>query len=678
MSGIFGIVHLDGRSASRTIAEGMDAALAHRGGDARGVWVGERVALGHRLLATTPESLGERQPIVWRAPEAVLVADARVDNRADLIGQLDAADTASDAELILAAYLRWGEDCSSRIVGDFAFAIWDSRSRSLFCARDPMGVRPLYYFATPSVFVFASEIKALFCSGEVARRVDELQVARFLEADLRDREATLFSGVRRLPAAHALRVAERVGQPTRYWRLEEVEPLHLDSTAAYVEAFTEVFYEAVRCRMRSISPVGSALSGGLDSSSIACAARNILAQASGGPVQTFSATFTGLPETDRRLADESPFIDAVLATGGFRAHRFAADRSSPLRDFERMAWHLDQAPLAYNLYMHWGLFSAAQQAGVRVFLDGFDGDGCVSHGYERLDALLRAGDWETFDHQLRRLAQVQASDRPQDIVVRRVADSYGSRFLLSLLHERRLETWARATGELHHRFGVPRRRLVVRHGVLPLLSTVSNALGLRRGRAVDPASILTPELAARLASHPSSPQSDALEMEDIARAAHIRVIDNPLFQYGLELSDLSRSAFQVESRFPFFDRRLLEFCVSLPASEKLDDGWNRVVLRRAMEGILPPSVQWRPVKQNLSPNFRRGLMDDDRAFLEEAMTRLHLIRPYVDERKIEPIWRRFRSPEGVKSADLDAPILYRVASMTQWLSIQADSTGQAT
>src|SRR5690349_6199631 len=144
MSAICGIFHLDGEPVAREDIAAMSAALAHRGLDRDGLWSGSGVALGHRLLITTAESLTEVQPVVHSHRELVLVADARIDNRAELLAALHfpRVSSVTDSDIILASYERWGQDCVNRLIGDFVFAIWDGRSRTLFCARDPMGVRP--------------------------------------------------------------------------------------------------------------------------------------------------------------------------------------------------------------------------------------------------------------------------------------------------------------------------------------------------------------------------------------------------------------------------------------------------------------------------------------------------------------------------------------------------------
>ena len=196
MSGIVGICYLDNRSVDRPDLARMVETIAHRGPDGSGLWSEGPVGLGHRMLWTTPESLHERLPFVNRTGDIAITADARIDNRDELFRMLpmtgDSSGKVSDSQLILAAYENWGERCLEHLLGDFAFAVWDSRTQTLFCARDHFGVKPLYYYSSSKAFVFATEIKALLCLPEVPRQLDEMKVADYLTATFDDTAVTFY------------------------------------------------------------------------------------------------------------------------------------------------------------------------------------------------------------------------------------------------------------------------------------------------------------------------------------------------------------------------------------------------------------------------------------------------------------------------------------------------------
>jgi len=240
MSGIVGLWHLDGRPADRRRVARMTDTLSHRGPDDRGVWTGESVGFGHRMLETTPESAAETQPLTGRGGELVVAADARIDNRDDLIGALRLDDRfaspITDSEVILAAYEKWEDSCPEHLVGAYAFILWDRAEPCLLCARDHLGINPLCYYKGPHHFVAASELKALFASGMVPRRINEERVAEHLVVAPRDATSTFYENVYHVPPAHVLTVSPASVRKTRYWTLDTERELRLDSEEAYAEA----------------------------------------------------------------------------------------------------------------------------------------------------------------------------------------------------------------------------------------------------------------------------------------------------------------------------------------------------------------------------------------------------------------------------------------------------------
>src|SRR5919109_4236701 len=201
MSGIAGIYHLDGHPANPVLLTRMTDIIADRGPDGEGHWLAGPVGLGHRMLHTTSESLHQKQPVVDDTGQLVITADARIDNRDELISTLEVdrhhKGEISDAELILKAYEKWGQACPEKLLGDFAFAIWDGREHRLFCARDPIGIKPFYYYLDGKRFLWASEPRQIFQDAAISRQPNLCLVGRYLLNDFSEREETLYVGVRR-------------------------------------------------------------------------------------------------------------------------------------------------------------------------------------------------------------------------------------------------------------------------------------------------------------------------------------------------------------------------------------------------------------------------------------------------------------------------------------------------
>ncbi len=392
MSALFGIYYLDGRRVNDAELERMGEALAHRGGEGQAVLKRGSVGFGHLMRWTTPESKTEKLPRFNAEQGTLITCDGRVDNRDELIaflGLTGKKEEISDSQVILAAYERWGAACAKQILGDFAFVIWDEAKKELVAARDIFGVKPFYYYLNEKMFIFASEIKALLTHPDVPRRLNEIMVADHLLWCTEDKEITFYKDILRLPAARTMTVTPRKTRMERYWALDPHYELKLKSDEDYAERFRAIFIASVRARLRSAYPVGSLLSGGLDSSSIVCVARGLWAKKQRGEFHTFSAVFDDVSE-----CDEKPFIRAVTDLGWLRSHEIRADLVPPFFEIDKIFRALDEGHNCNLPFLWGGVYPAAKEAGVRVLLDGDGGDEAVSRGYPHMAELFAQLRWQ--------------------------------------------------------------------------------------------------------------------------------------------------------------------------------------------------------------------------------------------------------------------------------------------
>ncbi len=627
MSGIAGLYYLDGRPAEAGTVQAMLESISHRGPDSSGMWTNGPISLGHRMLWTTPESLHEKLPLVCESGNIVLTADARIDNRAELLSLLGngrPAGEVADSELIAQAYVKWGESCPERLIGDFAFVIWDARSRTLFCARDPMGVKPLYYYYGSNLFAFGSEVKALLALRDIPRRLNEERVAELLALNWEDCEGTFYEDICRLPAATYALVGAAGIKKQRYWSLDPKRELHLPSEQAYAEAMREVFTEAVRCRLRSAFPVGSMLSGGLDSSSIVCTARQILTEEGRGPLHTFSDIFPDLAERFPRI-DERPWIQAVVSPGGLEPHYINADGLNPL---DALLWSEDEPLPVPNNYISWFAFKEARRARVRVVLNGHDGDTVVSYGTGYLADLARSFKCVTL------LSEARALATRRGMPLRRVLWSDGLKYLCP-------PSVRRAYWKLRQ----------YSPAFVPFAIPINPVFAKRIG----------------LAQRIRTLEGDPAALPRTAREGHCESLQDGLLMFSTELYDKAAAVHSLEPRLPFLDRRLVEFCLALPTSQKLHQGWNRFVLRRAMDGVLPPQVQWRTDKGNLGPNIDQGLFERNHDLLEKvALRNPQVIGEYMDLDGLRKAYKRYESRPTRPWADDVFTILIAV-TLSHWL-----------
>lgn len=614
MSGIAGLLFLDGRPAERAVIERMNAAQAHRGSDNLAVHLAGPVALGHQLLDIGSDGLHVA------SDGAAITFHGRIDNRADLQATLAAAGS-GDAVLALAAYARWGEEFPLRLTGDFACAIWDPRQWRLFCVRDQMGIAPFYYQGDANVFRFASEPKALFAGGAARREPDGAAIAAFLAGLPPPVDRMFDPGIRRLPPGHCCSVDARGVRVHAYWQLEaRAERPRRDAP----EQFRALLGEAVACRTIGRAPVGAMLSGGLDSSSIACLAAPILAR-QGRALPTFSLVYDRTPEHNER-----PYIEAVLERGGLSPHFIAADDIDPFLRFDTMLGEQDGPFLAPNLATSRRTLAAARRAGIRIILDGHGGDEAVSSGGGRLSELAHGARLVALWRELRAL------DLGPDVPLHR--------------------TFVR----LLRRHG-PGRRLRSRLGRMRAPQG-----GRRPSGAVARFLAPDPDLRAAVADQFHQMQTVVGPRAHTERAQHLHILRGEYQSYAAEILDRSCMAAGVEGRYPFLDRRLVEFCVSLDAAEKMHGGWSRLILRRAMAGVLPPEVQWRRDKFDFSEHLLGGLIAG-RALVDDVLDRdVGGIGAHADVPALRAAFHAMvAAPDEIDGAAVQA--IWRTVALALWM-----------
>jgi asparagine synthase (glutamine-hydrolysing) len=592
---------VDGRQFDR-----MMAAIAHRGPDGTGRWHDAGIALGHALFRATPESVAEHQPL--RDARCALIWDGRLDNRNKLLAALRsrgvAVSGATDPELAFAAYLEWGPAAPEYLLGEFAFVVWDARTRMLFGARDRMGLRPFYYAEQGSAVLVASEAKALLAASDRAPEPDDVMVLGMLLSELRegDNHRSLFAGIRRLPPAHRLIITERATTIERYWVIEPSRRIEHARPEAYIEHFRSVFEEAVRCRTRSLTTIGSLLSGGLDSSAITAVAAH-----AGAPVEAF--TIHGQHPT----SDERVFAQQVAARSGVPLWEFEDRGRDPLHSLGYLLFAVG-CPLVTTHSDLDGLHRLLDSRGCRVVLDGTGGDHLVDEqGY--LSDLL----WHRPGHFMQE--------------ARAFASSYGA-----------------PAGET--------MRTAVKEALPLALRFGGKRLWRPLPAWVNPRTARTAGLDARRFA-PRSP----LAFRSCAQTISYEDTFSPTFLLQLELAEHEMAWRGREIRYPMLDSRLAEFILAVPWDQRCRDGERKWLLRQAMSDLLPDAVLCRRGKGDGTHAFDEALLALCRSDAPEPLAnRSGLLGRYVDLRAAEALVDRF--VRGARDARWD---VWSFVTLDHWL-----------
>ena len=553
MSGISGLFLRNGCPAPGDIVARMQRTASHYAAAAAArCWSAGCVALGHQPLAGR-EPGAKPGMLDDPAVDMAITFDGRLDNRGEIIAALEkpcAPGETSDAALALQAYVEWGDASAARLLGDFAFAVWDGRTRTVFCARDVFGVKPFYYHLTDRSFTWASGVAQLLASGVAAREPNEGMVAEYLAASIRSREETLYRGIMRLPPAHTLTVSRDSVRLRRYWQLDPAADVTCRDDAAYAERLWELLRAAVECRLRG-GPLGFFLSGGLDSSSVVATAAAL-----GQPVAAFSMVFPG-----QHGIDESGYIHDVAAASGATAYTIVAPRVQPGATRRNIVRRGDIADLPCDGIGE-SVLARMRERGVRVALTGHGGDHAFGGTVYHYADFLREGRYLAF------LRQAWADARTPG------------------------NGWSAWDPLLC--------------GVRPLLPqplrTAVRPLARRAGLVPAGPDWIDARLAARVAL--ADRLRGAVHAHDTSSFGRQTACDNyaegwlPLIN---EMTDRRAAEYGIEERHPFLDRRVVEFAVGLPENQRWQGQESKYVLRRALGSLLPESVRTRIDKADFSP-----------------------------------------------------------------------------
>ncbi len=533
MCGIAGFAGL----SDLPLLKAMIGTLAHRGPDDEDYFIGDNVSLAYRRLAIIDVAHGD-QPIFNEDNTKVVVYNGEIYNFRELRSQLEDKHqfrTHTDTEVIVHLYEEHGEDAIPMLNGMFAFAFYDSEADKLVLARDRFGIKPLYYFVEDGRLYFASEIKALLKCKRA--EPSDRQIYQYLVYRVHDHdENTFFEGIHRLMPGHYLIFQDGRATIKRYWEPKRVV---VSENGGLYERFRALFDNSVRSQLISEVPVGSCLSGGIDSSSIVATISLLMKQGLaeteviGDRQKTFSAVFPG------EINDESDYVEAMLSVTAVDSTIIQPQKADLWTELEKIIYYQDEPVVSTTVFAQWEVMKAASKK-VKVLLDGQGADELLA-GYI----------------------------------------PYYFAYLRQLLRERAYFAFLK---EFALSFDVLFKSLI---------EQAKRRVGITK--SVSAESVLNPQFAtSSRVPHPYTPTNNDLNqrlLEDLL------TLSLPAL---LRYEDRNSMAFSVEARVPFLDNDLVDFILSLPASHKIRNGWSKAIMRSAIGGRLPRKISRRRWKVGFS------------------------------------------------------------------------------
>ncbi|MDW3196130.1 MAG: asparagine synthase-related protein [Cytophagales bacterium] len=566
MSAIYGHVNWDRKPISPEIKSSFQKHLKHRGEDAHQIHEDEGLILGFLLNKTFRNDQLCRQPL--RYQNHIIVGDIRLDNRSELAGKLginrEELMLMQDALLIAKAFMKWDLSCAQHLIGDFSCVIWDQHRRRLYAIRDQTGMKALFYYQTQDSFIFASEIKAIVEHPDVEKLFNEERMIYHLLGINTEEDVvaeTFFKNVYQLFGGHYLLKDHKSTSTSKYWKLDRQKEIRYKHFEEYAEHFQTILGEAIACRMATDFDVGIALSGGLDSSSVAVIAAQQLAKEQ----KLLYATSSVMPtEGDFLEDDERPYIEAVLdqEENILIDYVFNKEQYEAYPEYEQ-AIGKAYTPSYWAYYIDEAFYRSlkSQNSNVRLMLTGVLGDAVVSYSGNGLEAhLLRTGAWAE-------LFRYYANLKNHSVI---------KHFM--------------------HKAIIPQVPLSIRRKIRP------KNYNVKRPDTVHPSWLQHTKY--RVKTHDYYYSDPSVNIH----ANIAEIINNQFWPTVFPDMETRSSYHNITYVNPLIDIRVMEFMMALPVSQLAPYGVKRGFIRYAMEGLLPEKIQWRHSKGIFAPDFSRRLV----------------------------------------------------------------------
>ncbi len=638
MNRIAGIFNLDGAPVDGAALRPMAVQLGAQSESQCQTWIEGPISMTCVQMGGVSENFSNREALNGRLPIAF---DGRIDNRDELLATLKPdPKPKTDADLVRAAYRKWGSETPQHLLGDFSLALWDTHSQRLLCARDHFGVKPFYYAVNDQVFVFASTPQAILASGLIPMVINPGRVADFVVDSYEDydKTSTFFESIQRLEPAHVLLVIPEGIKVLPYWELTPKDQHDSLNDQSYIDKFNELFSKAVHCRLNNGLTAAAMLSGGLDSSSIAAVGTHLLKHAMNQPLRTI-AVVSEKPGTNR----ETAYIQSMLSGNGFKSVVVAESEFIKHIDSLFVQFEKENEPFDYWMTLNRAVYLVAHSNGVSCVLDGIDGDATLS-ATGSIPNLWRRGKFKTALGETLGVGGL-IGGYYQYPKLKSVIGSLRSAFMPEMLRSA--------------------RRWVDRH----IFKKGSEAEVIK---AAIKSSLINHEFAQQvhLSERRAQVQAHRNRSNKLTPTqAHQHILNHPMYPVALERYERVAAAFGVEAAHPFFDVRLVEFCVSLPWYLKSHRGWTKMILRKACQDLLPEDVIWRKDKDSLMWYYNRLLLDVKLGDLLDAIrNEKSTLETYINYNKLWQICQNYcQAP-----SDEDARHIMHGAALAIWLQQQRE------
>jgi asparagine synthase (glutamine-hydrolysing) len=611
MSGIVGS-YLEDKKYTNLVLEKLLECQNYRARDGHTLIEDGKFGIGlayTRRLAEDP-----KKPKIFNKNDVYLSCDARIDNREELILELAIKKSnIAEGDLLLAAYLKWGESFVTHLIGDFSIIIIDTNLNCIFAYRDHLGIKPLFYRQSDKNLIISSDLKSLVASGGPFKNLgfedtDSDQIYGFVQSILIETPSVTYKEILRLDSGSYLCFSPKKGlKINKYWSLKR--PQTTDEPHDKAQKLKDLFTQAVECRLRGAKPVASLASGGLDSSSISACAALIKKAKSEPPLDTFSIVFDKTPQFNER-----EYIEALVNNGHFQPNFVPLDDYPSLEGVDDLISTSQKLVFAPGQAMNSIFYKHINAKGFDTILDGAGGDEVISFGNTRLFELAKAKEWGKLWKTTKAASGLFDESR------------FGMFIPLFFRYSNFKGSYT--LGRLYYKFGKYFNKSINKY-------CKTNHI-FKKPIAKD--------------THADSEQE-----------ARENYFNSHLFSVVTENLEFLSAKNGLELRMPFYDKRLVEYCVTLGAADSMNEDWTRLIMRKAMEGILPPKIQWRKTKLDFSVHIKNGLRKHHKQEIENILENNKMLDDYFDTQLLKQDFPTLFSGKNFKKYGLLQSIWKAVA-----------------
>lgn len=611
MSSIFGIFNRNGEEIDKEIVHTMLDAIAYWVPDERDTWVEGPVAFGHTMLWNTPESKYEHLPL--EKDDLVLTMDARIDNREELVNDLELPNLPmneiGDSEFILAAYQKWGKDCPKYLLGDFVFVIWDKKKQQLFCARDHVGIKPFYYYISDDLFVFTNILSSITTHPAILNKLDDTSLVKFLKPDgFIDNKLTFFQNVKKVTPASVMVITNETIYESEYWSIDDIKPLYYDSYEQYISHFRTLFEKAVGSRLRTSYPVASHLSGGLDSSSVAVMAARKIKE------KSFTLhTFNWAQKPDENANLEHPewsFSDRIAKVEGIEHQRINLLPSDLAKLYKNVNIFNNDMGFFWEEYL---VRDIANSHDIRTMLTGWGGDQFISYdGYAYYSGLIWKG------HMLSAIMKIYK-------------EHHGKRYrILRTIH------------------------VFIRELIYPMLYKYMKGYYKKSSFHFDPYIYCID----RFKIYAKKVPDRHIKFTPGVHAEQKYLLKDGFIQQRIESFSAVGFDKKMEYAYPLLDKRIIEFALAIPEelfSKK--NGYSRFFFRKSISHLIQDDIIWTKKSADIQSSQKRlELYDESLEYWLQSYAKEYknLHSDYIDLQKIISVLENYFSEKQKSRTNLSS------------------------